>query len=113
MIVCMYGTSQQQLIAHVACLVLSCLSVCRAVIHSVLRYGRILRYAGLRVLERKNNMHIDRLLSETNNNTAGGALNYTLLRNLLMEIRKGPFTRVLKTNNEYSFNAMLRCHAMC
>lgn len=80
---------------------------CRAIIHSVLRYGRILRYAELKVLERKNDFAIDKRIAALvdfapqgeikageSENHSGWERRLRRLTELLRDIRKSPTRKV-------------------
>ena len=76
---------------------------CRAVIHSVLRYGRLLRYSELKVLERKHAIQIDSRIARlsTPPNVVDGESEqqawinrFCQLGSLLTLVRKGPTQKV-------------------
>jgi hypothetical protein len=77
-----------------------CCPDCRAVIHSICRYGRVLRFAELRVLERKHIMAIHQKLQR--------ASSVRRLTSILGMIEAGPMRRVFEAcggNNQVEVKA--------
>jgi hypothetical protein len=77
-----------------------CCPDCRAVIHSIYRYGRVLRFAELRVLERKHIMEIHQKLQR--------ASSVRRLKKILGMIEAGPMRRVFEAcggNNQVEVKA--------
>jgi hypothetical protein len=82
----------------------SCLE-CRSVIHSVFRYGRVLRYAELKVLERKHALYVENLfMSLPNINHDNNAIDLLTLKSYkkyfqdaLRAVERGPLQEVKKT----------------
>jgi len=71
-----------------------CCPDCRAVIHSVFRYGRVINFAELHSLERKHSMEMLRLLDEYSL-----ALEYTrfeAVESVVRKIKKSPMHRVFE-----------------
>jgi len=68
--------------------------LCRSVIHSVRRYGRFLRLAELRSLERKHMLMVDRSLDQFSRNLDKGRDLLRGLKELEIGIRKSPMRKV-------------------
>lgn len=70
---------------------------CRKMIHSIYRFGRILRFSELRALERKHSMEINASLKHVENRLEHGHEHEQLIKQikaLQLQIRKSPMTTV-------------------
>ncbi len=71
-----------------------CCPVCRAIVHSIFRYGRVINFAELHSLERKHSMEMQSYLDKYSQRL--GDVNFEDLKDIIEKIKKGPMYRVFE-----------------